>query len=80
MRVEEIAPARWGSRLDSRHAQTRQALADRIQVTLRDLYADGVDIRLIVLGAEVGIATADRHHRLRTNPPVHDHGDEGYFR
>ena len=30
IRVEEITPARWGSRLDSRHAQTRQALADRI--------------------------------------------------
>jgi len=30
IRVEEIAPARWGSQLDSRHAQTRQALADRI--------------------------------------------------
>ncbi len=30
IRVEEITPARWGNRLDSRHAQTRQAFAHRI--------------------------------------------------
>src|ERR1035438_7096352 len=58
---EEIAPARWGSRLDSRHAQTRQAFAHRIPAALeprpgtgaRDAHGAGRDA---AVGAGVSLA------------------------